>query len=392
MAVTVDTDHARGSATDCSHEVSRLYEAYSDRIFGYCLYRLGNRSEAEDAVQTTFMYVFRSLQRGVEPENESAWLFTIAHNVCRSTRRSTRRRRRVETQQDPQVLQELSPGLERDNDSLLGLEDALSSIPATQRQAILMREWHGMPYREIAATLGVTQTAVEMLVFRARRSLATALDHGSKPARRRIASALNIAGLASMARSFFGGVTAANMTAAAGVAVVAVGIGGSMPTHNAPVHVRAPHVAPTALAAAQQPHAPLAVAPTLSSPTLREAARAATGSLKSATPNAAEAPTPAAPVSSTTSSSDPASATSQPSPQSPPAGVTPTSPPVQSIASQIPAVPSIASSAPPLPPVSVPTTSLPVTLPTVTVPSVTDVANTVGDVANTVGASLPKLP
>lgn len=381
MAVTVDTDQARGAAADCSDAVSRLYEEYSERIFGYCLYRLGNRSEAEDAVQTTFMYVFRSLQRGVEPENESAWLFTIAHNVCRSTRRSTRRRRRVETQQDPQLLQELSPGFERDNDSLLGLEDALSSIPATQRQAILMREWQGMPYREIAATLGVTQTAVEMLVFRARRSLATALDHGSpKPAGRRIASALNIASLASMARSFFGGATAANVTAAAGVAVVAVGIGGSMPTHSAPDHVRPSTVALASHSTTPQPRAPLAVAPTLSSPTLRDAARPASGPLKSPTPDAAEAATPPAPVTSGTSGPAQPSATSRPSPQS--------SPPVQSVASQIPVVPSIAESAPALPPikVSVPSTPpVPVALPTVTVPSVSDVADTVG-------TSLPKLP
>ena len=61
-----------------------LYERYYDRVFGYCLYQLGSREEAEDAVQTTFLWAFRALRRGVVPRAEDAWLFTIAKNACRA--------------------------------------------------------------------------------------------------------------------------------------------------------------------------------------------------------------------------------------------------------------------------------------------------------------------
>ena len=70
-----------------------LYEKYGQRVFTFCYSRLRNREEAQDAAQTTFIYVLRSLQRGVEPEFELAWLLKIAFNVCRGTRRSTGRHR-----------------------------------------------------------------------------------------------------------------------------------------------------------------------------------------------------------------------------------------------------------------------------------------------------------
>ena len=65
-----------------------LYERYYDRVFGYCLYQLGSREEAEDVAQTTFMWAFRGLRRGVVPRAEASWLFTIAQNACRARHRS----------------------------------------------------------------------------------------------------------------------------------------------------------------------------------------------------------------------------------------------------------------------------------------------------------------
>ena len=54
---------------------------------------------------------------------------------------------------------------------------ALSKIPPQQRQAIVLREFEGRSYREIAEILGVTTSALETLLFRARRSLAEELEH-----------------------------------------------------------------------------------------------------------------------------------------------------------------------------------------------------------------------
>src|SRR5437867_1065658 len=153
-----------------------LYQEYSDRILGYCLRRLPSREEAEDAVQHTFLNAFRGLRQGVVPRSDAAWLFKIAENVCRERRRSAWRRGRIETVQDPEGLAGLAAAPQPSHDELAGLADALAELPPNQQRAILLREWQGLSYREIAAQLGLTEAAVETLLFRARRSLAHKLD------------------------------------------------------------------------------------------------------------------------------------------------------------------------------------------------------------------------
>src|SRR5204863_5498037 len=138
---------------------------FSSKIVGYGLHELGSVEEAEEAVQTTFMNVFRGLQRGIVPRVEGAWLFKIAQNVCLSRRRSTRRRGKVEAPNNFEVLQEVVPAREQSGEDLIRLQDALETMPETQRRAILLREWQGLSYREIAAELAVTQSAVETLIF-----------------------------------------------------------------------------------------------------------------------------------------------------------------------------------------------------------------------------------
>src|SRR5262249_16997604 len=137
-----------------------LYERFSRQIFGYCMHQLGSREEAEDAVQTTFMNALRGLRRGIVPKVESAWLFKIAHNVCLSRRRSTRRRGRVEAPNNFEVLQEVVPARERLGDELISLQDVLEEMPEMQRRAILLREWQGLSYREISEELELSQSAV----------------------------------------------------------------------------------------------------------------------------------------------------------------------------------------------------------------------------------------
>jgi RNA polymerase sigma-70 factor (ECF subfamily) len=162
-----------------------LYERHGRQIYYFCLGRLRSPEEAEDATQSTFLNAFRGLQRGIEPEHESAWLYKIAENVCLTRARSSGRRRRVETPGDLDAVAELVPAPEPDADEIRHLPEALESMPEQQRRALLLREWQGLSYREIADELGVSQSAVETLLFRARRSLAAGL--AEPPKRKRLA-------------------------------------------------------------------------------------------------------------------------------------------------------------------------------------------------------------
>src|SRR3954471_14458687 len=149
-----------------------LYEKYGQRVFTFCFGRLRNREEAQDAVQTTFIYVLRSLQRGVEPEFELAWLLKIAFNVCRSAQRSTSRISAATQEIDDvdELAARSAPGYEG-REQLDALREGLAHLPERQRRAILLREWQGLSYAEIAAELRLSVSAVETLLYRARRCL-----------------------------------------------------------------------------------------------------------------------------------------------------------------------------------------------------------------------------
>jgi RNA polymerase sigma-70 factor (ECF subfamily) len=168
-----------------------LYERYSGRIYGFCLSLLGSREEAEDAVQTTFLNAQRGLGRGVVPEFELAWLFKIARNVCNNRRVSAWRRGRVESARDLDLLQDSLAGPERSAEVSIGeLTRALAGVPERQRRALLLREWQGLSYSEIAAELGVSVAAVETLLFRARRSMAEQLEQAGTKRRRGVAASV----------------------------------------------------------------------------------------------------------------------------------------------------------------------------------------------------------
>ena len=157
-----------------------LFELHAEEVLAYCLRQLGCRAEAEDAVQTTFVYALRALRRGVVPECEAAWLIGIAKNVCRWQRRTASRRAVVPDVDLDRIG--LAPPDDDERELLMGLREALHSIPESQRKALVLREWHGMPSREIASELGLSATATHALLTRARRSLALALTAAQRPA------------------------------------------------------------------------------------------------------------------------------------------------------------------------------------------------------------------
>jgi RNA polymerase sigma-70 factor (ECF subfamily) len=158
-----------------------LYEQYGRQIYAFCFSRLRSREEAEDAVQSTFLNAFRALQRDVAPSHEAAWLYKIAENVCLTRARSSVRRRRVETPGDLEAISEVVPAHEPDTEELVNLPQALESMPEQQRRALLLREWQGLSYREIADEMELSQSAVETLLFRARRTLASGLAEEPRP-------------------------------------------------------------------------------------------------------------------------------------------------------------------------------------------------------------------
>ena len=196
---------------------AELYERHSQAIYRLCLRQLRRREDADDAVQTTFIYALLSLRRGELPRMELPWLLTIAKNVCSTRRRSGMRRATYESPQDLDSIQDRLAAPDRaDVASPAELRIVLQQIPESQRQALLLREWRGFSYDEIGSELGLSQSATEALLFRARQNVAQRLGAGLK--------ALNGLPLVSFVRGLFETGTAKLVAAAAGatLAIAAV--------------------------------------------------------------------------------------------------------------------------------------------------------------------------
>ncbi len=169
MAVT-------GTGPAATLAVDDLYRSHGSEVYRYALAVLGNHADAEDVTQTTFLNAYRSLEQGVRPRKPANWLLTIASNAIKERfRQDSSRPRQVVL--DDRIADRGSDDTESFGPTIGEILTALSRIPPQQRQAIVLREFEGRPYNEIAEILGVTVSALETLLFRARRSLAEELEH-----------------------------------------------------------------------------------------------------------------------------------------------------------------------------------------------------------------------
>ena len=163
---------ATESSTRAIAALDDLYRRHVGDVYRYTYAVLGNHADAEDVTQTTFVNALRALERGETPRNASHWLLAISHNLVRQRwRQAASRPTVVELVHD--VPDEAAEESDVELDSLVR---ALQRIPPSQREALVMRELEGRPYGEIAELLGITTSALETLLFRARRSLAEELE------------------------------------------------------------------------------------------------------------------------------------------------------------------------------------------------------------------------
>jgi len=208
----------RQRAPDAAALACSLFTRHQRRIYRLCLIRLGSRQDAEDALQQTFVNALKALQAGVRPHAEAAWLLEIARNVCLERHRSSSRQALHEFAACPDDLDNLPSPSPPPADQALEVCAALDRLDPRQREALLLREWRGLSYREVAVALQLSQSAAEALLFRARRSLARALDDT-----KRLRGALNLGNLLASHRAFFSGAAAktAAIVACCGVTVAA---------------------------------------------------------------------------------------------------------------------------------------------------------------------------
>lgn len=138
-------------------------------VLGLCRLLLRDPVEAEDATQQVFLSAQRAVARGSPPREPHAWLAEIARNECRLRMRERMREPLALPDLPTDLPDPLAAAIRRTD--LEAIWAAISSLPRRQRRALVLREVGGLSYRELGRALGVSQSSVESLLFRARRQV-----------------------------------------------------------------------------------------------------------------------------------------------------------------------------------------------------------------------------
>ena len=178
-----------------AHGDSEAFEVLLDRWEGpaqrYAGRLLGDRHAAEDVAQEAFVRLYRGARDYRPTARFSTWFYTILGNLCRDRVRRLRRRpdegdaKELATgEAEPSDPGESLPGpveavLEAERRDLV--LEAVRSLPIHLQQAIALREFEGLKYREIAATLRCDINEVKVLIHRARKVLAERLKKVIRP-------------------------------------------------------------------------------------------------------------------------------------------------------------------------------------------------------------------
>lgn len=154
----------------------RLYALHGKRMKSIARNLLGSTTDAEDAVQETFLKVQRSIVTFRGQSSFVTWTFRILINTCYDVRRSRMRKKEIASEgtDDAPMPEQRAPG---SHPSLkLALERALAKLTDHQRQVFLLYEVEGFRHAEIAAMLEMTETASKNTLFQAKRNLRTMLE------------------------------------------------------------------------------------------------------------------------------------------------------------------------------------------------------------------------
>ena len=154
----------------------RLYRMHGARMKNLARNVLGNSTDAEDAVQETFLKVQRSIAGFRGQSSFVTWTYRILINTCYDARRSRQRKREV-VNADVEETPHLEPRAPGAHPTLrMALERALESLTRHQRDVFLLYEVEGFRHAEIAGMLEMTETASKNTLFQAKKNLRQMLE------------------------------------------------------------------------------------------------------------------------------------------------------------------------------------------------------------------------
>jgi RNA polymerase sigma-70 factor (ECF subfamily) len=145
-----------------------LYDHYLKTIYGFCYRMLNNQQDAEDAVQTIFLKLYRNIAKFNFRARFTTYLFSITRNVCYDMLNQ----RKNDSDDLEQVEQIAGNITDYDQD----ISRAISKLPGRTRECFILFAIEGYPQEEIADLLRIKTGTVKALIFQARQKLVAWLN------------------------------------------------------------------------------------------------------------------------------------------------------------------------------------------------------------------------
>ncbi|OQX55910.1 MAG: hypothetical protein B5M54_00375 [Candidatus Aminicenantes bacterium 4484_214] len=149
-------------------------QIYQQKIFRLAYAFFGDREEALDVVQETFMRVYEKISHFQKTENVQGWLLKIARNICIDRyRHQTSKKRRPEFPFGERNMAEMANdgSLEKQEELQPLIARALEELTPRQRLVVILKHMNGSKFEEIAQVLGIAEGTVKSLHFKALRNL-----------------------------------------------------------------------------------------------------------------------------------------------------------------------------------------------------------------------------
>src|SRR5262252_10328001 len=157
-------------------------------IYALAYRTIGREEDARDVCQETFLRAFRALPGFRGQAKFSSWLYRIALNLCRDWIRRERRARLVQPPEDVDLMElavaaEPSESIEElvsRNDEARVVERAMATLSEEQRTAIVLKEYHGLTFQEIADVVGCPLSTVKTRLYQGLTVLRRELAKGGR--------------------------------------------------------------------------------------------------------------------------------------------------------------------------------------------------------------------
>jgi RNA polymerase sigma-70 factor (ECF subfamily) len=160
---------ARACADGDSDVFASIYARHGERMKSIAYHQLGNISDAEDAVQETFLKVHRAASTYNGESAFTTWLYRILINTCYDMLR--KRSRRIRETPIDDVIAGGRAGSAVDDVKRIALRKLLNELPEQRRTVFSLFEIEGLSHAEIAAILDITEGNSKWILFSTRKQL-----------------------------------------------------------------------------------------------------------------------------------------------------------------------------------------------------------------------------